>query len=231
MKELLIIWILNVMTSVAPPHREHFEAEAKESYAQADVRYREIAEAIVDASFDENVQPAFPGPRGRASTAMLVATTFFMESGFRRDIDLGTSRARLRRSGLNDHGRSWCMGQINLGITRVPDPERPGTLKETSAATTINGWTGPELLADRRKCVAATINVLRLSMGACANLPPMERLAVYASGTCDNEAGRRASETRMRFFHRWLNRDRPAAKDAQVLLEMQPPVDKVSSIP
>jgi hypothetical protein len=222
MKELFVVWILSMMTAVAPPHREHFEAEAKESYAQADERYREIAEAIVDTSYDENIQPVFPGQRGRASTAMLVATIFFMESGFRRDLDLGTSHVRLRRAGLNDFGRSWCMGQINLGIKRIPDPDRPGMWKDTSAKNTAEGWSGPELFADRRKCIAATISVLRSSLGACRHLPPMARLAVYAAGTCDSEAGQRASEARMRLFHRWLGRGRPEPKDAQVLLEMHP---------
>lgn len=223
MKELFVVWILSMMTAVAPPHRDHFEPEARESWAQADARYREIAEAIVDTTFDPSIRPVFGGDRGRQHTAMLVATMFFMESGFRRDIDLGTSRVRLRRAGLNDFGRSWCMGQINLGIKRIPDPNRPGMWIDTSAKNTAEGWSGPELFADRRKCIAATITVLRASISTCRHLPTTERLAVYAAGSCDSEAGRVASGARMRLFHKWLGRGRPTEKDVDLLNALHPP--------
>jgi hypothetical protein len=228
MKELIIAWILSMMTTVSPPHREHFIGEAQESYAQADQRYREIAEAIVDTAYDPSVQPLFRGQYGRASTAMLVASIWFMESGFRRDIDLGTSRVRLRRAGLNDFGRSWCMGQINLGSKKVQDPDHPGRWVETSERTTPEGWTGPDLLSDRRKCAAATIRVLRSSLGGCRHLPISERLALYAAGTCDSEEGRSASRVRMSLFHKWNNAARPDVKDSDVL-PSDPP--KLSLIP
>jgi hypothetical protein len=230
MKELFVVWILSMMTTVSPPHRDHFVPEAKESYAQADTRYREIAEAIVEGAFDKDVRPVFGGDRGRANTAMLVATIFYMESGFRRDIDLGTSRARLRRSGLNDFGRSWCMGQINLGIKKVPDPNNPGRWIDTSAANTAEGWSGRDLVEDRRKCVVATINVLRLSIGTCRKLPAEEQLAMYAAGTCDSQTGREASRARVFSLNRWMHRDRPRPKDAEVLAELYPPNTEPSPI-
>lgn len=231
MKELFVVWILSMMTAVAPPHRTHFVPEARESYAQADERYREIAEAIVDAAFDENVQPIFGGERGRAHTAMLVTTMFFMESGFRRDIDLGTSHARLRRVGLNDFGRSWCMGQLNLGIKKIPDPDKPGMWKDTSAKNTAEGWSGPDLFADRRKCVAATISVLRSSLGSCRHLPALERLAVYAAGTCDSEEGKAASIARMRLYQKWMNKGRPDKKDAELLAALRVPKEPETPTP
>jgi hypothetical protein len=218
MRELIVLWILAAMTALAPPHREHYVQLAKESYAQADARYREIAEAIVDESFAG--RPLFGGKGGRISTAMLVTTIFFMESGFRRDIDLGIGNVRLRRAGLNDFGRSWCMGQINLGFKRVPDPDHPGMWKETSTAATPDGWYGPDLTADRRKCVRATINALRLSMSTCRSLPADQRLAAYAAGNCESETGKRLSEARMRLFFRWNARGRPNTVDEQVLKEM-----------
>jgi len=220
MKELLIVWILTMMNAVAPPHREHHIPEARETHAQADERYRQIAEAIVDASYEEGVKPIFGGERGRATTAMMVATMFYMESGFRRDVDLGTSRVRMRRVGLNDFGRSWCMGQINLGVRKAKNEEKD-KFGETSVNTTAEGWTGPELLNDRRKCVKATINLLRASFNSCRHLEMEERLAAYAAGTCDSDVGRAAARVRFNTFRRWSSRDRPKVLDIDVFAELE----------
>ena len=231
---MVIAWVLAMMMAVAPSHREHFEPEAKESFDQADARYTEIATAIVTESMSG---PALSeGKIGRIKTAMTVAAWMFYESGFRRDIDLGTSRVRLRKTGLNDFGRSWCLGQINLGTKTIPDPDRKGMFIETSADKTPQGWTGPELLADRRKCVRATIDRMRSSLLACADLPVEERMAQYASGLCKTnpalpvpvekqehmiEQGKAISKERTRFVYRWLSKDRPKVNDAQVLQEMK----------
>jgi len=113
------------------------------------------------------------------------------------------------------------MGQINLGIKRIPDPDRQGMWKDTSAKQTAQGWTGPELLADRRKCVRATIEAVRTSFGACGSLPFGQRLAAYAAGTCESQEGRQKSEQRLRLFTRWNGRGRPAVTDEQVLNEQK----------
>lgn len=220
MKELFITWLLSMMLAAAPVDRPRHVPEARESKEQAEQRYREIAEAVFDASFDPNVQPVFPGDKGRASTAMIVTAMFYMESGFRRDVDLGTSRHRLRRAGLNDFGRSWCMGQINLGAKKEKDAQ--GRVIETSATLSKEGWTGPELQSDRRKCAISTINLIRASTYACKDLPREERLAAYAAGNCDSDAGKMASRARMAFFNRWVHRNRPNATDTQVILALEP---------
>lgn len=218
--ELIIVWLLATMHIWSPTHREHFVPEARETVEQADARYREIAEAIVQVAFDPATKPLFQGASGRVSTAMFVATMFYTESGFRRDVDLGTSHVRLRHEGLNDFGRSWCMGQINLGHIMVDDPQHPGAKMETSAKKTMEGWTGPELLADRTKCVRATISIMRMSIGECRGLPMNERLASYAAGTCDSEKGRALSINKMMHFSRWDRRNRPHVKDTAVLKEI-----------
>ena len=218
MRELVILWILAAMNSLSPAHRAHFEKEAMESYVQADTRYREIAENTVDKAM--TTTPLFSGKRARISTAMFVTVMWFMESGFRRDIDLGTSRVRLRHTGLNDFGRSWCMGQINLGSKRVLDPAHPGMWLETSNTLTPQGWSGPELVTDRGKCAVVTIETLRQSMLACRSLPMNQRLAAYAAGRCDSEEGRRLSEVRMRLFFRMNERGRPDVTDGDILKEM-----------
>jgi hypothetical protein len=219
MRELIILWILSAMNVMAPPHRHHYEVLANESYEQADARYREIAEAIVDESFAGT--PVFDGRHARINTSMLVATMFVMESGLRRDVDLGIGSARLRHAGLNDFGRSWCMGQIMLGYKRMVDPNDPDESVDTSIKTTPEGWTGPELVADRRKCVRATINALKRSMSTCWKLPVAQQLSVYAAGNCESETGRRLSERRMNVFLRWQTRDRPKLVDEDVIKELR----------
>ena len=219
MRELVILWILSTMNGLAPAHRVHFEREAMESYVQADARYRKVAEDAVDEAMV--VRPLFGGRHGRIGTAMMTVTLWFMESGFRRDIDLGTSRVRLRHTGLNDFGRSWCMGQINLGSKRVLDPDHPGMWLDTSNTLTPQGWSGPELVADRRKCAHVTIETLRQSMLACRSLPMNQRLAAYAVGRCDSEEGKRLSEVRMRLFFRVNGKGRPDVTDNDILEEMK----------
>jgi hypothetical protein len=222
MKELFVAWILTMMTAMAPPARlqSAVTKEAKESIEDSSARYHAIAEDIVEAAFQEDVKPAFGGIQGRAKTAMMVATVFFMESGFRRDIDLGTSHMRLRGTGLNDFGRSWCMGQLNLGWKLAPDPYDKGGVIETSTAKTMEGWTGRDLLLDRKKCVIATISKLRSSFGACHGLPRAERLAQYARGSCLSSNGRKLSRSRVNIYDRW-QRGIPNVLDVELLANMQ----------
>lgn len=48
-----------------------------------------------------------------------------------------------------------------------------------------------QLAADRRECLRVGMRIARGSLSACRHLPWNDRLAAYASGTCD--AGRAAS--------------------------------------
>ena len=217
MFEALVAWILSTMVALAPPHRPHWEPTAQESYAQADARYLEIAETIVRGAFDPEIQPVFTGPSGRQDTAMLVVIWWNHESGFRRDVDLGLGRKRLARAGWNDYGRSWCMGQINLGRKPRPDPENLGQMIEESASTTPEGWSGRDLCDDRKKCLVATINVMRRSIGACRNLPLNERFSAYAAGNCESEAGKRISRFRMQQFWQWRGKNKPQHTDLEVV--------------
>lgn len=228
MKEAFVIWLLSMMTAVSPPARPGLIfPEAQETQAQAETRYKEIAEAIVDGSLQTT--PLFKGEHGLSKTMMFVATIFYMESGYRRDVDLGLGRARLGRLGVNDHGRSWCMGQINLGKRTVIDPS-DGIAIDTSAALTKEGWSGRDLLEDRTKCVIATINMARRSFGSCYNLPRELWMTSYAAGRCDSEQGQRASRARMALFGRLLKAHRPVATDAELLSSLEPEDDGASAM-
>ena len=219
-KEAFIVWILAAMTAVSPPHREHWEPAAQESYAQADARYREIATTIVEGVFDPTIEPVLRGVRGRQNTAMLVTLWWNSESGFRRDVDLGLGRTRTSKAGWNDYGRSWCMGQINLGRKKREDPQRPGHWIEDSPLMTPEGWSGRDLCQDRMKCLKTTIRVMRGSVRACRRLPMQERLAAYAAGYCESERGRAISRSRMQNFWRRYRQNRPDYTDAQAMAEI-----------
>jgi len=229
-KEAFVTWILTMMTAFAPPHRQHWEPAAQESHAQADARYKDIAETIVDGVFDKTVEPPLKGPRGRQASAMLVAVWWGHESGFRRDVDLGTGRTKTAKAGWNDYGRSWCMGQINLGRKRRPDPENKGQWIEDSPLKTPEGWTGRDLCQDRRKCLLTTLRVMRGSVSACRKLPRSERLAAYAAGTCTSRTGQVISSRRMAQFWKFYQKNRPNYTDAQVLAEIATASEKTDPV-
>lgn len=218
MKELLVVWLYSVMTLMSPIGRPQYIVEAQESREQAEARYKEIAQAIIDVSFDPQEDPIFTGRYGRSRTALFIAFKFYMESGFRRDVHLGLGRARLGKMGWNDNGRSWCMGQIMLGRKRVE--AEPGVWVEESQSVTPEGWSGRDLVGDTHKCVTSTLRTIRRSLAACHSLPSDERLAAYAAGSCASERGRAISRARMSAFRRWTNKSwptRPSVADIDVL--------------
>lgn len=202
MKELFILWLVAAMNTVAPAHRPQFVKEAQESHEQADARYREIAEAILSVAFDSEEEPIFEGAFGRSKTAVFIMHKFYMESGFRKDVQYGLGRERLDSQGWNDFGRSWCLGQVMLG-RKVVRTEN-GKWTTDSAQTTREGWTGRDLVGDTEKCVRATLHIAQRSIAACRSLPAEEQLAAYISGTCESERGKAESRRRYRSFnHTW----------------------------
>jgi hypothetical protein len=202
METLSVLSLVAAMNMMSPAHRDHFLREARESHAQADERYLEIATAIIDVSFDPAEKPIFGGQYARTKTAMFIAHKFFMESGFRRDVHTGIGRENLPT--INDYGKSWCMGQLMLGKKRIDLGN--GKWITDSASTTPEGWTGRELLADNRKCASATLHAIRRSISACNGLPFPERLAAYATGSCSSKIGQQISKNRYNSFRHWWSR-------------------------
>lgn len=102
------------------------------------------------------------------------------ESGLARDVDLGPCRA-----GTCDNGTAACMLQIHGD-------------REMRA----------RLFADRKLCFSMGLAALKSSAATCRALPVEERFAVYASGSCSSEAGRKASRELFRYWQRWAQRYR-----------------------
>lgn len=157
--KLAAAWLTSVLTALAPAPMYGI-VDSEEPAARA-ARIESIATDIADVVYDPTETPIFMGPNARNKTAAIVAV-FAVEEGMNlhHSIDAGTRRG--------DSGRSYCIMQINVGKGK-----------------TLEGWTGQDLIADRKKCIRAGLHALRRSYWYCSRNDERERFAVYASGNCD----------------------------------------------
>ena len=187
--ELLVQWLFVLMQGLVPANAaESAPGVVRETSEARLVRYQEIAQAAVKVAFDPEVQPLpeFKGPFARLKTLVLMITVAGEESTFNRDVDLGLDR---KNQGKNDGGESWCLMQIHL-----KDSD-----KYPNRARTVDGWTGPQLVADREKCFRAGLKLMRWHMKACNGLPREERLVGYTHGSkCLSRRGRSRARYRWR---------------------------------
>lgn len=199
-------WLVAAMTAWSPIDRPHYIFEAKETPEQATERYEAISWAVVNVAYNPNNAPVIlaKGDHSRASTALLMVSLAFFESGFRRDIDLGQGKYS-----AGDFGRSHCMMQIQTGSNR----------RDTSTLEKLIGksWSAEDLVQDRDKCFTAGFIIMSKSFTACHSLPLEQRLAVYASGNCDE--GHEESEKRFNKAHRWYDGHKPIFPDVAVMME------------
>ncbi|MGD0675189.1 MAG: hypothetical protein ABSC94_07205 [Polyangiaceae bacterium] len=151
----LVAYLVAAMTAWVPLHA-HGRSEAS---ADIQARYESIARDAVTVAFDEGETPLFAGRDGRAETALLMLSIASFESSFRKTVDDGIGRG--------DGGRSYCLMQIRVG-----------------RGVTREGWTGPQLIDDRRLCFRAALHLLHASFSACHSYPADDRLSAYASGHC-----------------------------------------------
>lgn len=216
--EKVIAWIVSLIVSVAPPDRAQYIPEARETVEEANARYESIARDLVEVVYDQNESPLFPGARGRQRTITVILAAATFESSFRKDVDFGEGKFS-----KGDNGKSWCLNQLNLGVADGEGVTPNRILVTTSGGYKFlpkhheDGWTGTELVQDRRKCFRAALAVLRSSFASCRslNLPLEDRLRVYASGDC--ERGSEASHRRMGLAVRWMTKKKPDFKDSDVL--------------
>ena len=122
------------------------------------VRYESIARDLVTVVYDDAEQPIFAGDAGRAKTVLLMASIASFESGYRADVDDGRT--------TGDHGRSFCLMQVQV------------------FGRTSEGYTGHDLVADRKKCFRAALHRVRYSFEWCKSHALEDRLSGYTSGTC-----------------------------------------------
>jgi len=126
-------------------------------------RYESIARDVATVALDEREESLFDGEDGRAETAVLMLSVASYESSFSKRVDDGIRRG--------DHGYSYCLMQIRVGL-----------------GATREGWSGRQLIEDRKLCFRAALHILQASFTACRNLPIDDRLSAYASGHCFPDA-------------------------------------------
>lgn len=201
-RDLAVAWMMGFMTKNAPPGRQTFYVEAQETKEEALVRYRGIADAIVDVVFDPKSKPLFKGASGRARSASVILAIMLYESGFMKNVDYGVGKF-----GRGDNGNSWCLLQVNIGSGKTlkwnTKEDRPARWDDPPGDI-FGGYTGPELVSDRKKCVGEAYKAMRLSFTSCRamNLPLDQKLRVYGSGNCNGaeKGSRLRMQTAIKFW-------------------------------
>lgn len=207
-------WVITFMEKYAPPGRKTYIADAVETKEAAEERYDSIADDLLDVVYSPDTKPLFAGPAGRAQTASILLGIIFWETSFRKDVDFG-----LGKHSRGDHGESWCLMQVKVGDKRTADwnvrfdrAAQPSDPPEEVRP----GYTGEDLVHNRKLCLSEGLKIVRGSFGACRSLPLNERLSSYASGSCDK--GREASKTRMNTGIQWFYNYPRLFKDADLLI-------------
>jgi len=216
--EPIYAWILAFMVSVAPPGRKTYYAEAQETKEVAMARYQSIAEDIVEVVYNPETKPLFRGKVGRARTVSVILAIMLYESGFMRNVDHG-----IGKYARGDQGKSWCLMQLNVGKGRTikwnTKHDRPARYND-KPEDIFEGYTGKEMVEDRRKCIQEGLKGLWMSFRSCRgmNLPLNQRLRVYGSGSC--HGAQKGSALRMDTAIRWFrdsNEKRKLFKDVEIV--------------
>lgn len=195
-------WLLALMVAFAPPERaeKHDPFPGwEETTAERRDRYAEIGRDLYAYVYHPDTKPVFGGKKGRARTASLLLAIAYHESGFAKDVDKGPCyRGKSGNSARCDSGMSACLMQIHIGDGSTPE-----------------GWTQKDLFADRKKCFAAGLRLIRRSFAACKSLPIKHRLNAYASGSCAK--GHEGSERLMNLADKFATRSPIPGPDASFI--------------
>jgi hypothetical protein len=157
--ESFVSYLVAAMLAWVPLHA-HAPIETRDD---AMARYESIARDVASVALDDAEDPLFGGSDGRTQTAVLMLAVASFESGYRKVVDEGIRRG--------DHGRSYCLMQIRVG-----------------SGATREGWSGTQLVEDRKLCFRAALHILRASFSVCRKLPVDDRLSAYATGRCIADA-------------------------------------------
>lgn len=156
--QILSIWLASLVFTIFPPTRIHPNNTDKQEAYKTHVE--EVVQDIQEIIYDPNYKPWFTGKWARAQDAALTTIIAAEESGgFNLEVEAGRVRG--------DSGSSWCLMAINIGKGKTAD-----------------GWTGPDLVSDRKKCLTAGINIMKKSMNACRSSGILSALSAYNTGRC-----------------------------------------------
>jgi hypothetical protein len=223
---VVFAWIFSFIVAVAPPGRKVYYPEAQETQQEAEARYMSIAQDVVSVVYAPGMKPLFRGPSGRAQTVSVILSVMFHEGSFMKNVDFG-----LGKYARGDGGRSWCLMQIKVGNGKTMPwnivHDRPKRWNDPPEEV-FNGYTGEELVHDRKLCISEGLKILRLSFGQCSKLPMEDRLRSYASGSC--EKGEDASRNRMRQAMNWFAKTYTKQLDDATVMSTLPDVLLDSSL-
>lgn len=219
MNNPIYAWALSFITSVSPADQPQFAKDAKETVEEGQARRESIAKDVVDVVYADPAPPLFAGPYGRGQTVPVILSIMFHEGSFRRDVDLG-----LGPLSKGDGGKSWCLMQNQIGGAKTPawnTKLHRFAYPSDPTEDVTQGWTGKELVEDRKKCVTAGLRVIRASFAGTGGLPVLDRLRIYASGKAD--AGATASQKRMGMAVKWYAAHTAPMSDVDVITLLFPP--------
>ena len=176
-------WVMGFLLEASPPGRKIWYPEGQETKDEALQRYNRIAWDVVELAYAPETTPVFSSTiEGRSQTATVWLGVMFFESSFMKHVDYN-----LGEKGRGDSGLSWCMMQLRIGAHRTV----PWNIKEDrqpwfgdNPEDIFEGYTGLELIEDRKRCINEGHHMIRASFKLCNNLPLMERLTAYAIGRC-----------------------------------------------
>lgn len=176
MSTYILVWAVALMASWHPLDKKSPWPELRdETVEQRRERYTELAEAAKSVAFDSTNPPLFDGLDGRERTMVLLLSVAYHESAFHNRVTSMRGSDKKR----SDHGRSWCAMQILLGRDGV------GKRKGGHLGRLIpEGWTGPQLEADPKKCLLVGYRFLQASFDRCAKVAVELRAGAYTGEGC-----------------------------------------------
>jgi hypothetical protein len=150
----LVTYLVAAMNTWVP-----MKSQFAEPIDHATARYDSIARDAAAVALDDSEEPLFAGEDARVQTAVFLLAIASFESHYRLSVDEGIRRG--------DRGDSYCLMQIRVGT-----------------GTTREGWTGRQLVTDRKMCFRAALHILHGSFNVCHALPIEDRMSAYATGRC-----------------------------------------------
>lgn len=157
--EPFIAYILALMIAASPIKETQTWGGITETREEKQARFKETAQQLAEVIRDAKHLPYDPYMSAAAAVAI-----WQHESALALAVDKG-----LGKHGRGDAGRSFCMAQIQLGTKKTKE-----------------GWSGEDLLEDRKKCFALQIRYMAGSVALCTKqgMPPEHALSSYTMGIC-----------------------------------------------
>jgi hypothetical protein len=179
-------WIKDFLVRHAPPGRKLWYPDAQETEEEARARYDGVASDVVFTAFQSSTKtPFMQRESGRSRLVAVWLGVMLHESGFMKNVDFN-----LGKYGRGDQGLSWCLMQLRIGTGKtqkwnVAKNRRP--YWGDSEDEMHPGYTGQELIADRKLCLSEGHKLVWASFKSCEDRPLEDRLTAYAVGFCKDQ--------------------------------------------